>query len=106
MWLSERIGSADSCGGALVVGSPEQVAEKILFEHGLFRHQGFMAQISVGTMAHEKVMRDRAVRHRGRPCRSQGALTPARQHLIPTPRNALGNRQECAATVQQPEYIS
>jgi alkanesulfonate monooxygenase SsuD/methylene tetrahydromethanopterin reductase-like flavin-dependent oxidoreductase (luciferase family) len=50
-------GSADSWGGALVVGSPEEVAEKILFEHGLFRHQGFMAQISVGTMAHEKVMR-------------------------------------------------
>jgi len=43
--------------GALLVGSPEQVAEKILFEHELFGHARFMAQISVGTMAHAKVMR-------------------------------------------------
>ena len=43
--------------GALVVGSPEEVAEKILFQHGLFDHQRFMAQISVGAMPHEKVMR-------------------------------------------------
>jgi alkanesulfonate monooxygenase SsuD/methylene tetrahydromethanopterin reductase-like flavin-dependent oxidoreductase (luciferase family) len=43
--------------GALVVGSPEEVAEKILFQHELFGHQRFMAQISVGTMPHDKVMR-------------------------------------------------
>jgi probable LLM family oxidoreductase len=43
--------------GALVVGNPEEVAEKILFEHELFGHQRFMAQISVGAIAHEKVMR-------------------------------------------------
>jgi probable LLM family oxidoreductase len=43
--------------GALVVGSPEEVAEKILYEHELFGHERFMAQISVGPMAHEKVMR-------------------------------------------------
>jgi probable LLM family oxidoreductase len=43
--------------GALLVGSPEEVAEKILFEHELFGHQRFMAQISVGTMPHDKVMR-------------------------------------------------
>ena len=43
--------------GALVVGNPEEVVEKILFEHELFGHQRFMAQISVGTIAHEKVMR-------------------------------------------------
>ncbi|HVF00665.1 MAG TPA: hypothetical protein VNA27_04905 [Rubrobacteraceae bacterium] len=36
-----------------MVGSPEEVAEKIRFEHELFGHQGFMVQISVGTMAHE-----------------------------------------------------
>ncbi|HEX2729323.1 MAG TPA: LLM class flavin-dependent oxidoreductase, partial [Rubrobacteraceae bacterium] len=43
--------------GALVVGSPEEVVEKILFEHELFENQRFMAQISVGAMPHEKVMR-------------------------------------------------
>jgi probable LLM family oxidoreductase len=43
--------------GALVVGSPEEVAEKILFQHELFGHRRFMAQISVGAMPHDKVMR-------------------------------------------------
>src|SRR5215203_487584 len=43
--------------GALLVGSPDEVVQKILFEHELFGHQRFMAQISVGTMVHEKVMR-------------------------------------------------
>src|SRR5918999_5124462 len=43
--------------GALVVGSPGEVVEKILYEHELFGHKRFMAQISVGTMPHEKVMR-------------------------------------------------
>jgi probable LLM family oxidoreductase len=43
--------------GALLVGSPEEVVEKILFEHDLFGHQRFLAQISVGTLPHAKVMR-------------------------------------------------
>jgi alkanesulfonate monooxygenase SsuD/methylene tetrahydromethanopterin reductase-like flavin-dependent oxidoreductase (luciferase family) len=46
------------CGprGALLVGSPAEVVEKILFEHELFGHQRFLAQISVGAMPHPKVM--------------------------------------------------
>jgi probable LLM family oxidoreductase len=43
--------------GALLVGSPDEVVEKILFERELFGHQRFLAQISVGTMPHAKVMR-------------------------------------------------
>ena len=43
--------------GALLVGSPEEVAEKILYEHELFGNDRFMAQISVGALPHEKVMR-------------------------------------------------
>ena len=43
--------------GALLVGSPEQVTEKILFEHELFGLDRFMAQISVGTIEHSRVMR-------------------------------------------------
>ena len=46
-----------SLRGALLVGSPEEVVEKILFEHELFGNTRFMAQISVGTLPHEKVMR-------------------------------------------------
>ncbi len=43
--------------GALAVGSPEQVAEKILFEHELFGHQRYIAQMSVGAVAHRDVLR-------------------------------------------------
>jgi probable LLM family oxidoreductase len=43
--------------GALAVGSPEQVAEKILFEHELFGNDRYIGQMSVGAVAHADVMR-------------------------------------------------
>jgi probable LLM family oxidoreductase len=43
--------------GALAVGSPDEVAEKILFEHELFGHQRYIGQMSVGAVAHGDVMR-------------------------------------------------
>jgi probable LLM family oxidoreductase len=43
--------------GALAVGSPEEVAEKILFEHELFGHDRYMGQMSVGAVAHTDVLR-------------------------------------------------
>jgi probable LLM family oxidoreductase len=43
--------------GALMVGSPEQVAEKILFQHEIFGHQRTLLQMSVGTMRHEGILR-------------------------------------------------
>ena len=43
--------------GALVVGGPQEVVEKILFQHELFGHQRFLAQISVGHLPHAKAMR-------------------------------------------------
>jgi alkanesulfonate monooxygenase SsuD/methylene tetrahydromethanopterin reductase-like flavin-dependent oxidoreductase (luciferase family) len=43
--------------GALAVGTPEQVAEKILFEHELFANQRFIAQMTVGAAAHADIMR-------------------------------------------------
>ena len=43
--------------GALFVGDPQQVIDKILFEHELFGHQRFLMQMTVGTMPHAKVMR-------------------------------------------------
>jgi len=42
--------------GALLVGSPEQVIEKILLQHELFRHDRFLIQLSVGTMPHDRIM--------------------------------------------------
>jgi probable LLM family oxidoreductase len=43
--------------GALAVGSPEQVAEKILFHHQIFKCQRYLVQMSVGPMAHAQIMR-------------------------------------------------
>ena len=43
--------------GALLVGGPQQVIDKILFEHELFGMQRFLMQFTVGTMEHRKVMR-------------------------------------------------
>lgn len=43
--------------GALVAGSPDDVAAKILYQHELFGHQRFLMQISVGTMPHDRVLR-------------------------------------------------
>ncbi len=42
---------------ALVVGSPQEVAEKILFQHELFGNDRFLAQMSVGTLPHPHAMR-------------------------------------------------
>jgi probable LLM family oxidoreductase len=43
--------------GALVVGSPQEVIEKILFQHEVFGHQRFLAQLSVGDLPHRDVLR-------------------------------------------------
>ena len=43
--------------GALLVGSPQQVIEKILFQHEIFRHTRVLIQLTVGPMPHAKVMR-------------------------------------------------
>ena len=43
--------------GAVAAGSPEQVAEKILFEHELFGNARYIAQMSVGAVKHADVLR-------------------------------------------------
>jgi probable LLM family oxidoreductase len=43
--------------GALAVGTPEQVAEKILFEHELFGNDRYIGQMSVGAVEHRDVLR-------------------------------------------------
>ncbi|MDT3427635.1 putative LLM family oxidoreductase [Paenibacillus forsythiae] len=42
-------------GEALAVGSPQQIIEKILYQHELFGHTRFMAQMDVGGMPFSKV---------------------------------------------------
>ena len=46
-----------SLRGALFVGSPQDVIEKIRFQRELFGHQRFLMQMSVGTMPHAHVKR-------------------------------------------------
>lgn len=43
--------------GALVLGEPEQVAEKILFEHGIFGHERFAIQMGAGAVEHAEMMK-------------------------------------------------
>jgi probable LLM family oxidoreductase len=43
--------------GSLLVGSPQQVIDKILWEYELFGNTRFLLHISVGTLPHAKVMR-------------------------------------------------
>jgi len=52
----EQFDGSCTLRGANFVGSPEQVIEKILFQHEIFNHQRFLLQMSVGTMPHDKVM--------------------------------------------------
>ena len=68
--------------GHLLVGSPEEVAEKILFEHELFGNRRFMAQISVGTMPHDRVMR---------------AIELFGTEVAPTVRKEIGRRNAVSA---------
>jgi probable LLM family oxidoreductase len=43
--------------GAMFMGSPQQVVEKILYQQELFGHDRFLLQLTVGPMPHDKVMR-------------------------------------------------
>jgi probable LLM family oxidoreductase len=43
--------------GANFIGSPDEVVEKILFQHEIFDHQRFLLQMTVGSLPHDKVMR-------------------------------------------------
>lgn len=42
--------------GANFVGSPQEIAEKILYQHELFGHDRFLLQLTVGTIPHKKVL--------------------------------------------------
>ncbi|HEY9450889.1 MAG TPA: hypothetical protein VIQ60_14155, partial [Gemmatimonadaceae bacterium] len=53
----QRFDAERSPRGALLVGSPQEVIDKMLFEHELFGYQRFLMQMTVGTMPHASVMR-------------------------------------------------
>ena len=52
----EQYEASASLRGASFVGNPDDIIEKILFQHELFGHQRLLLQLSVGTMPHDKLM--------------------------------------------------
>ena len=52
----EQYEAAAELRGSNFVGSPDDVIEKILFQHTLFNHQRFLLQMSVGSLPHDKLM--------------------------------------------------
>ena len=53
----EQFEASRTLRGANVVGSPQEVVEKILFQHEHFGHQRFLLQLTVGSIPHAKVLR-------------------------------------------------
>jgi probable LLM family oxidoreductase len=53
----EHFDASLSLRGADFVGNPEQVIEKILYQHEIFAHQRFMIQFSVGSLPHKDLLR-------------------------------------------------
>jgi probable LLM family oxidoreductase len=49
--------AAASLQGANFVGTPEDLVEKILFQHEIFGHERFMIQFTIGGIPHEGILR-------------------------------------------------
>ncbi|MEM8486198.1 MAG: LLM class flavin-dependent oxidoreductase [Bacteroidota bacterium] len=43
--------------GAALVGSPQEIIDKILYEHELFNNDRFLIQLTVGSLPHDQTMR-------------------------------------------------
>jgi len=43
--------------GANFIGSPDEIVEKILFQHQIFQHDRFLMMMTIGSLPHDKVMR-------------------------------------------------
>jgi len=53
----EQFEASRSLEGANAVGSPQEVIDKILYQHEIFGHSRFLLQMSVGSITHKKLMR-------------------------------------------------
>jgi probable LLM family oxidoreductase len=49
--------AAATLRGANFVGSPQQVVDKVLFQHELFGHDRFLVQFAVGSLPHDRMLR-------------------------------------------------
>ncbi len=53
----EQFDAGRSPEGALLVGNPQEVTDKILFEHRLFKMDRFLLQLTVGPTPHDQVLK-------------------------------------------------
>ena len=53
----QQFDASITLNGANVVGSPQDVIDKILHQHKIFGHDRFLLQMSVGSISHEKLLR-------------------------------------------------
>ena len=53
----EQFEASRALRGANFVGSPQEVVEKILFQHEIFGHDRFLLQLTVGSVDHARTMR-------------------------------------------------
>ena len=53
----QRFDAESTLRGALFMGSPQQIIDKILFQHEIFQHDRFLIQLTVGPMPHDRVLR-------------------------------------------------
>lgn len=53
----EQFEASRQLDGANFVGSPQEIIDKILYQHEIFGHQRFLLQFTLGTIPHDKVMR-------------------------------------------------
>jgi alkanesulfonate monooxygenase SsuD/methylene tetrahydromethanopterin reductase-like flavin-dependent oxidoreductase (luciferase family) len=52
----EQFVASRSLHGANFIGSPDEIIEKILYQHEIFGHDRLLLQLSIGTMPHDEVM--------------------------------------------------
>ncbi len=81
----EQYEASATVRGANFVGSPDDIIEKILFQHSIFNHQRLLLQLSVGTMPHDKVMH--AIELLGTKVAPVVKQEIARRVAVPTPQN-------------------
>jgi probable LLM family oxidoreductase len=74
--------AAASLRGANFVGTPQQVVEKILFQHEIFGHDRFLVQFTVGGIPHEGILR---------------SIELLGREVAPAVREALGSRTAAAS---------
>lgn len=53
----EQFAASTTLEGANFIGSPQEIIDKILYQHEIFNHNRFLMQMSVGSVPHEKMMK-------------------------------------------------